>query len=235
MLPDLWEPGQEMPLPSQWRGSALAAPGSGAPRYQLAFSRSSPHLSPPLISHLLWSPYQPLCLSSHGPDVNPAQDTWTFYLQPAELTQRLLFLVNDIPGGASGKEPAHQCRRLKRCEVSSLGREESLEKSMTTHSSVLAWRTPWTGEWSTGSPRVGHNWSDLSMHAFLCRGLPDGSVVENPLASAGDSDSASRSGRSPGEGNGNLLQDSCLGNPINWGAWQATVHGVEKSRTRLNV
>ena len=138
-------------------GSVLAAPGNGAPWCQLAFSKSSPHLSPPLISHLLWSPYQPPCLSSHGPDVNPGQNTWTFYLQSAELTQRLLFLVNDIPGGASGKEPARQCRWCKRCEVSSLGREDSLEKSMTTHSSVLAWRTPWTEEWSTGSHRVGHN------------------------------------------------------------------------------
>ena len=42
------------------------------------------------------------------------------------------------------------------------------------------------------------------------------------------------SGRSPGEGNGNLLQYSCLGNPMGGGAWQATVHGVAKSRTQLN-
>ena len=38
----------------------------------------------------------------------------------------------------------------------------------------------------------------------------------------------------PGEGNGNPLQYSCLENPINGGAWQATVHGVAKSRTRLS-
>ena len=41
--------------------------------------------------------------------------------------------MNDIPGGASGKEPALQCRRHKRCEVSSLGPEDSLEKGMTTN------------------------------------------------------------------------------------------------------
>ena len=40
-----------------------------------------------------------------------------------------------------------------------------------------------------------------------------------------------RSGRSPGEGNGNPLQYSCLENPINGGAWQAIVHGVTKSQT----
>ena len=39
-------------------------------------------------------------------------------------------------------------------------------------------------------------------------------------------------GRSPGEGNGNPLQYSCLENPIDGGAWQATVHGVAKSQTR---
>jgi len=42
------------------------------------------------------------------------------------------------------------------------------------------------------------------------------------------------SGRSPGEGNGNPLQYSCLENPMDTGAWQATVHGVEESRTRLS-
>ena len=40
-------------------------------------------------------------------------------------------------------------------------------------------------------------------------------------------------GRSPGEGNGNPLQYSCLGNPMDRGAWKATVYGVEKSQTRL--
>jgi len=40
-------------------------------------------------------------------------------------------------------------------------------------------------------------------------------------------------GRSPGEGNGNPLQYSCLKNPMDRGAWRATVHGVAKSQTRL--
>ena len=40
-------------------------------------------------------------------------------------------------------------------------------------------------------------------------------------------------GRSPGEGNSNLVQCSCLENPTDRGAWRATVHGVAKSRTRL--
>ena len=41
-------------------------------------------------------------------------------------------------------------------------------------------------------------------------------------------------GRSPGEGNGNPLQDSCLGNPMDRGAWESTVHGITKSQTQLS-
>ena len=53
-------------------------------------------------------------------------------------------------------------------------------------------------------------------------------MIKNPPANAGDSHSI------PGEGNGNLLQYSCLGNPMGRGAWQATVHGVTKSWTQLS-
>ena len=66
------------------------------------------------------------------------------------------------------------------------------------------------------------------------KGFPGGSGVKNPPASAGDVGSIPRSGRSPGEGNGNPLQYSYLGNPVDRGAWWATVHGVVKSRTRLS-
>ena len=59
-------------------------------------------------------------------------------------------------------------------------------------------------------------------------GLPGGSAVKNLLASAGDAGSIPESGRSPGGLNGNLLQYSRLGNPMDRGAWQATVHGVTK-------
>ena len=57
-------------------------------------------------------------------------------------------------------------------------------------------------------------------------------MVKNPLANAGDSDSIPRSGKSPGEGNGNPLQYSCLGNPMDQGAWRATVRRVEKDMTQ---
>ena len=50
----------------------------------------------------------------------------------------------------------------------------------------------------------------------------------------GDAGSIPESGRSPGEGNGNPLKYSCLENPMDKGAWRATVHGVTKSQTRLS-
>ena len=53
-------------------------------------------------------------------------------------------------------------------------------------------------------------------------------MVKNPPVDARDMDSIPGSGRSPGEGNGNPLQYSCLENPMDRGAWQATVHSVPK-------
>ena len=56
-------------------------------------------------------------------------------------------------------------------------------------------------------------------------------MVKNPPADAGDVGLTPGSGKSPGEANGNPLQSSCLGNPMDRGAWWATVDGVTKSRT----
>ena len=53
-------------------------------------------------------------------------------------------------------------------------------------------------------------------------------MVKNLPANAGDSGSIPGSERHPGKGNVNPLQYSCLGNPMNKGPWQATVHGVAK-------
>ena len=57
---------------------------------------------------------------------------------------------------------------------------------------------------------------------------PGGSVVKNLIVTAGDVGLIPGLGRSPGEGNGNPLQYSSLGNPMDRGAWQATAHGVTK-------
>ena len=63
-------------------------------------------------------------------------------------------------------------------------------------------------------------------------------VVKNPPADAGDvrdTGSIPGSGRSPGGEHGSPLQYSCLENPMDRGAWQATVHGVTKSRAWTEV
>ena len=62
-------------------------------------------------------------------------------------------------------------------------------------------------------------------------GFPGGSVLKNPLANAGDARdpvSVPGSERSTQEGNAKPLQYSCLGNPMNRGIWQATIHGITK-------
>ena len=100
--------------------------------------------------------------------------------------------------------------------VWSLGREDLLEKGMATYSSILAWRIPWTEEparlQSIGSHRVGQDWSDLA-----CK-----QILKVCYAYA------------IGEGSGTPLQYSCLGNPMDGGAWWAAVHGVAESRTWLS-
>ena len=64
--------------------------------------------------------------------------------------------------------------------------------------------------------------------------FPGGSDGKASARNAGDPGSIPGLGRSPGEGNGNPLQYSCLENSMDGGAWWATVHGVAKSRTFLS-
>ena len=65
-------------------------------------------------------------------------------------------------------------------------------------------------------------------------GFPGGSDGQVSAYNVGDQGSIPESGRSSGEGNGNPLQYSCLENPMDIGAWEATVYGVAKSRIRLS-
>ena len=98
-------------------------------------------------------------------------------------------------------------------------------------------------EWWTGQVKVllsytfcgrweRHKISELVGHSLAFSG---GSVVKKKkkyACKAGNSGSTPGSGRSPGEGNGNLLQYFCLGNSMDRGAWRATVHGVAKESER---
>ena len=72
---------------------------------------------------------------------------------------------------------------------------------------------------------------DVKYKTIKYLGFPGGSEGKASAGNAGDLGSIPGSGRSPGEGNGNPLQYSCLENPMDRGAWQAKVHGVAKSQT----
>ena len=72
------------------------------------------------------------------------------------------------------------------------------------------------------------------LQTLLGRDFPGGSEVKASACNAGDLGSIPGSGRSPGEGNGNPLQYSCLENPMDGGAWGAIVHGVAESQTGLS-
>ena len=105
--------------------------------------------------------------------------------------------------------------------------EDPLEEEMATYSSNLAWKISWTEEpvglQSMGSQRVRQDWATNTYLLTF-----DGSAVKNPPSNDRDVGSIPGSGRSAGEGNGNPLQYSRLGNPIVKGAWLATVPGLTK-------
>ena len=65
---------------------------------------------------------------------------------------------------------------------------------------------------------------------LLLLGFPGGSDGKESACNVGDPSVIPESGRFPGEGNGNSLQYSCLGNRMEKGAWQATVHGTKRTR-----
>ena len=74
----------------------------------------------------------------------------------------------------------------------------------------------------------------LLFTSFIQVGFPGGSDGKESACNVGDPGSIPGSGRSSGEGNGNPLHYSYLENPMDRGAWQAAVHGVSKSQTRLS-
>ena len=81
-----------------------------------------------------------------------------------------------------------------------------------------------------------HSVLQIHNHLLLYRpwGFPGSSAGKKSACNVGDLGLIPGLGRSPGEGQDNPLQYSCLENPMNRGAWQATVHGVAKSQTQLS-
>ena len=112
---------------------------------------------------------------------------------------------------------------------------------MATHSSILAWKIPWTeepGRLQSMGLQSQTRLRDLTSLHFIYIYIDWVSqvvlVVKNPPANTGDirdTGSIPGLGRSPGGGHGNPLQYSCLENPMNREAWWATVHRVAQSQT----
>ena len=117
-------------------------------------------------------------------------------------------------------------------QVHSLDQEDPLEKGMTTHSSTLAWRIPWTEEPGRlqfmGTQRVGQNWANNT--SYLNKGFPDGSAGKESIYNAGNLGSVPGLGRSPGEGNNYPVQYSHMETSMD-----CIVHGVEKIWTTQTV
>ena len=102
---------------------------------------------------------------------------------------------------------------MQETRVRSLGQEDPLEKEMATHSSILAWKIPWTEElgWLLTVHGVAESRTRLSDFTSLSLSLHVGfAVVKNPPANAGGGGSIPKSGRLPRVENGNSLQYSGL-------------------------
>ena len=122
-----------------------------------------------------------------------------------------------------------------------LPRPRVLKGDLLSSPNKMAWSTVWLRSFaiqSAGQEREEKAKRASSLYALTypeftegspsSEGFPHGSVLKNPSANAGDASLIPESGRSPGEGNGNPLPYSCLGNPMDRGAWQAIIHGVAK-------
>ena len=103
------------------------------------------------------------------------------------------------------------------------------------------------GDWQATVCRAAKSWTRLKRHSMhkpgpssasvVAQSLKNSPVMQETACSAGDTREASSlpgSGRSPGVVNGNPLQYSCLKNPMDRGAWWATVHRVAKSQAQLS-
>ena len=136
-------------------------------------------------------------------------------------------------GGASGQELTCQCRRHKRWRCDPWACQHT-----SVFSSILAWRIPWPEE-PGGRQFIGlqSDMNDVTQHTHsmvyrrkeyieICLFNHHSSVGKSFACNAGDPGSIPSLRRSPGEGNGNPLQYSCLENPMDRGAWQATVYGI---------
>ena len=111
-------------------------------------------------------------------------------------------------------EQMSTAQRISKCVAWILSTAHNLESLLTTQKTYVSLRL-------------------TKLYATLTLGFPVGSAVRNLPASTGDPGSISGSGRSPGGGNNNPLQCFCPKNPMDRGAWWATIHGATKKLAKI--
>ena len=124
-------------------------------------------------------------------------------------------------------------------ESEKVGLKLNIQKTKIMFSSIISWQIDgetvtdfiFLGSKITADGDCSH---EIKSHLVFGRNFPGGSDGKVSAYNAGDPGSIPGSRRSPGEGNGNPLQYSCLENPMDGRAWKATVHVVPKSQTRQN-
>ena len=109
-----------------------------------------------------------------------------------------------------------------------------VSNSLRPHGLHNPWNSPTQGIFPNQGSNPGLPSCRRTPYQQSHKGSPDNSAGKESACNAGDQGSTLWSERSPGEGNGNPLQYSCLEHPMDRGAWWAIVHGISKSRTRLN-
>ena len=171
--------------------------------------------------------------------VHPKGDqSWIFIGRTDAEAETPILWSPDVKNWLTGKDP--DAGKDWRQEEKEMTKDEvgwMVSPTQLTWVLVISGRWRWTGKpgvpQSMGLQRVRHDWA-TELNRNNCEGLPDDSVSKESACNAGDTGSVPGSGRFPGGGNSNLLQYSCLENPMDRGAWQVIVYGVSKSRTQLN-
>ena len=139
----------------------------------------------------------------------------------------LMLSANIMTNCGTHNRKTHSSVFFKKLEMSLIqndGRKHSswrtrkIKSQIFTSINCFGWIEEGKGSWVSNFSK--QSILSLSAKEFACQ--------------AGDMGLIPESGKSPGEGNGNPLQYSCLGNPMDRGVWWATVHGVTKSRTWLS-
>ena len=122
--------------------------------------------------------------------------------------------VDDVMGTTCSLAQAHSCLRKTRMATA-----RTTWKLRIKDAVIISLEPQWL-------PGNGASPPGRLSRTITVKGFHSGSVVRNLPANAGDAGLIPGSGRSPGEEDGNPLQYSCLGNPMDRGAWQGKVHAV---------